>query len=62
MYICICIGINGLPDRSGSPSAKGATEAAEEGAEEVGRPAMAGYLVADWLQGHVLTEIDGSSD
>ena len=41
---------------------KGAAEAAEEGAEEAGRPAMDVYLVADWLQGHVLTEIDGSSD
>ena len=57
-----CTYIHGLPDRSGSPSVKGAAEAAEEGAEEVGRPAMAGYLVADWLQGHALTEIDGSSD
>ena len=41
---------------------KGAAEAAEEGAEEAGRPAMAGWLVADWLPGHVLTEIDVSSD
>ena len=41
---------------------KGAAEAAEEGAEEAGPPAMDVYLVADWLQGHVLTEIDGSSD
>ena len=41
---------------------KGAAVAAEEGAEEAGRPAMAVYLVADWLQGRVPTETDGSSD
>ena len=41
---------------------KGTAEAAEEGAEEAGRPAMDVYLVADWLQGLVRTEIDGSSN